>query len=204
MNLGPLIATVIAGLVYKEKLTFIDSISCVTAFMGVGILSYASNSQQNEQYPNMLFGIILAVGSGMAAGFTQNMIRQINKIMHPLYSTFYSGCGGGLAVVFGMLIGQPPNILQYKTPEVCIMILQSYSDLFGVICNSLAFRYAEVSKVIPLFYLMIVFCFIYDIFIKGVVFGLLEVCGALVIVISVVTPKILMLMEALRKENTKA
>ena len=44
MNLGPIIAALIAGVFWGEKIHKIDIISSISAFMGVIILSFGSKS----------------------------------------------------------------------------------------------------------------------------------------------------------------
>lgn len=116
--------------------------------------------------------------------------------MNYLFAIFYSGFGGFVILIFIPLFPSILHLTQYDTLDILFLLLTSSSDLLGVIFNTLAYKHAEVSKIAPILYLMIVICFLVDTLIMDYSFTPLELSGCLLITVCVTTPSLLLMKKA--------
>ena len=67
------------------------------------------------------------------------------------------------------------------------MLLIALCDLIGQLCMSLAYRYEDASRIGPINYFMIVISFLFQ-FLANESFNMLEMIGALIVCVSVISP----------------
>lgn len=71
---NPIIASVIACALLKEKVATLEAILLISAFTGVIILSTAKNEQIEEIFPYRFLGLFFSFISGIAAAIAYTLI----------------------------------------------------------------------------------------------------------------------------------
>ena len=159
-QLSPILMTIAAVFLLRERLTLRRLTGLFFGLTGVIVLVWPEigKSQTSDV---RLFGYGLALLSATLSALALIMVRRLNTTESPGAIAFYfmlaSMFGAVLTIPFGWLL-----------PSGLTLLLLICAGLFGGLAHialTLAFRYAEVSRLAPFEYIALLWPFLADLFI---------------------------------------
>ncbi len=141
---GPIVATLIAVFFYREKVSWVKSLSLLVGFVGVLLIVRPDSKPQ--------VGILLALASGVGFGVYLVATRIASSHSDPIKTLAFQA-------LIGSLLLTPFALAYWKLPVGDTLFL--FAALGGLsalthIMSITAFRYAETTLLAPLVYLEIV------------------------------------------------
>jgi drug/metabolite transporter (DMT)-like permease len=138
---GPIIATPLAAIILKEKLTTVKVVALILGFSGTLFIARPSGSMDP--------GVLLALASGTLFGFYIIATRLASGETPPLQSLTFQ-------CLFGAVLLIPQAIYAWTTPAPEHLWMFIAMGVLSPISHGLsiaAFRYADASTLSPLVYL---------------------------------------------------
>ena len=119
----------------------------------------------------------------------QIYLRKMNRIVHPIIFPFYFVLGLLIICSFAFLfIENSINISKYGAFDFLLILISTFGSLMTLIFMSLAYIYADASRLAPLTNIQNVFNFLIEFIVLRYNFGLTDVLGVLVFLISFLVP----------------
>ncbi len=159
-QLSPVLMTIAAVILLSERLTVWRVGGLVLGFAGVVVLVWPelnSNSPDTGRLAGFIIGIISAVLSALALV----MVRSLNRTESPGAIALYFV----LASMIGALLTLPWG---WTVPDAQALVFLISAGLFGGfahIAMTLAFRYAEASRLAPFEYVALLWPVLADVFV---------------------------------------
>ena len=202
-NLHPLIVTIIAYLLLKERINKYDLISVIGAFMGViwmninETLSSKISTTSEEVKLGIMFSIFTMI---LSWGITIS-IRLMNKHIHYMLGACYFAYSLWIWGVFILLL--KPSLFHfnyYTFQDIAFLATGAISFYLGQTFNSLSYSYVEAAKVTPLNYSSGVILIIVDSLVFGYGFSLTDYLGIAAIIIFLFVPIYFQVYRATKQE----
>ena len=169
-QLSPILMAVAAVFILSERLTFWRIGGLLLGFSGVVVLVWPELNQEltfDVMDQTRLIGYIIGLVSAFLTALALIMVRSLNQTESPgaiaLYFVLASMVGALLTLPLGWII-----------PEWTTLILLIVAGLFGGfahIAMTLAFRYAEASRLAPFEYIALLWPLLADLFIFRIGFS---------------------------------
>lgn len=187
-NLSSIVSNIYIWFWLKHETAWIDNMMIYFAFGGVLIFCYSKyESKSDSIYPLWYLGVTFAILSALCGGIWANVLREMNKEIHFLYSPFWSAFSGVVVLPIYFL----PNMIHissYDLADCIYLIINSTFSIFGQIFYSLAYKYGETNKVLPVMYSMMIFTFLFDCFYLRLDYSIFQIFGCFIIFISLLIP----------------
>ncbi|MEP3635748.1 MAG: DMT family transporter [Paracoccaceae bacterium] len=159
-QLSPMLMAVAAFFLLSEKLTVWRIGGLALGFAGVIVLVWPEiNSSSNN--PERLFGYIIGLVSAVLSALALIMVRNLNKTESPGAIALYFVLASMIGALFTIPLG-------WVIPEGRTLVWLIAAGLFGGfahIAMTLAFRFAEASRLAPFEYLALLWPILADLFI---------------------------------------
>ena len=156
---------------------------------GVILLNMGSKSKVKEDYPYLQYGLLNGLIFACLLGSAQIIIKLMNKSLHFIYTTFFSGFAGIWIILYCLLTGYTYTFSQFDLTDYLLVISGTGLEIVGI-TNSIAFNYGEVQILAPIFHANLVVCILIDVIFLGYRFSWNEAVGGLIIVVSLGVPVI--------------
>lgn len=142
---GPLFATVLAVIVFRERIRARRISALLVGFLGVLIILRPGVSA-------LSLGALLIIGSSLGWAISMMMIKTLTKTDSPVTMTAYAALlMSPVTLVPALFVWQWPHLAQLGW-MLCIGIVGT----LGHICFASAFRETEISAVLPLDFLRLI------------------------------------------------
>ena len=181
----PAIAALLAIFILKEQFDIMILVNTAFSFVGVLFIakpSFLFGDNSDQVYEHRTLGIIIVLLGSLGAGFTQIVLKTLNPLSNPFSTTFHFGIV--LAAVSG--VGQIIQGLN-DVQSVDIITLAGVGVMnfcsFTLLTKSYAF--AEAGKVSLMFYTQVLFAYIIEIVIYGIMPDTYSVIGSIFIFSSI-------------------
>ncbi|MEP3848109.1 MAG: DMT family transporter [Paracoccaceae bacterium] len=159
-QLSPMLMAIAAFFFLSERLTMWRIGGLALGFAGVIVLVWPEiNSSSNN--PERLIGYIIGLVSAVLSALALIMVRNLNKTESPGAIALYFGLASMIGALFTLPLG-------WVIPEGRILVWLIAAGLFGGfahIAMTLAFRFAEASRLAPFEYLALLWPILADLFI---------------------------------------
>lgn len=177
-QLSPILMAIMAVILFAERFTFWRVGGLIFGFAGVVVLVWPELGEGGALNAR-LTGYVIALVTAFLSALALIMVRNLNRTESPgaiaMYFVLASMLGGLLTLPWGWVM-----------PEGVTVLWLVASGLFGGfahIAMTLAFRYAEVSRLAPFEYLALLWPVLADVFIFGLSLSSTFVLAALLILI---------------------
>ena len=159
-QLAPAIMAVAAVVLLSERLTVWRVGGLALGLAGVVVLVWPELGGAEADH-RRLVGYLLGVGGAVLSALALIMVRSLNRTESPgaiaLYFVIASTVGGLLTLPWGWVVPDGPGLL--------ILIAAGLFGGFAHIAMTLAFRYAEASRLAPIEYVALLWPVLADLFI---------------------------------------
>jgi len=182
-NVHPLLVSVVAYFILKEKITKLKIIALIGAFSGVLLITLHKNESHGVE-DNYLLGIGLASVSFIAGTTVAILLRIVNQHIHYTLSPFWFGTVTFIESILMLIL--LPSVYNFEHYTSYGMILFSVSGMFnyiGQVFKSLSYKFGEASVVTPAYYLEVCYIFMSDLLIFKYSFNFTDLTGAILITI---------------------
>ena len=156
-QLSPIFMAAAAVFLLSERLTIWRVGGLVFGFMGVIILvSPDLNAQQSDSF--RLIGYAIGLISALFSALALVMVRSLNKTESPGSIAFYFVMASMICTIFTMPYG-------WIVPRGEMLLLLIAAGIFGGFAHitmTLAFRYAEASRLAPYEYIVLIWPILID------------------------------------------
>ena len=190
-NLHPLMVTLIAFLLLKEKINKLDVIAVVGAFLGVVLMNISDtesskiNTTPEEVKLGIMFSLLTMVLSCGVTISIRLMNRHIHYMLGACYFAYSLLIGGGILLII------KPSLFHYEYYtfyDIAFLATGAISFYLGQTFNSLSYAYAEAAKVTPLNYSSGVILIIVDSLVFGYGFSATDFVGIIAVLIFLFVP----------------
>lgn len=151
-----------AAMLLSERLTQWRVWGLVFGFAGVIVLVWPDLRAGDDE--TRLIGYAIGLVAALLSALSLLMVRNLNRTESPgaiaLYFVLASMIGGVLTLPWGWIV---PDL-----PTLGFLILSGLFGGFGHIAMTLAFRYAEASRLAPFEYIALIWPVLADVFIFGI------------------------------------
>ena len=145
MFVSPILVTLLAAIVLKEKVDFKRWIAVIMGFVGALIVIRPGFSEFN-------FATLAAIGAGFSYALYIISTRKLSTLDHPLLTLIFTGLTGAVLIsLFLPYFWVMPNLNQWL-----LLIGLATAGTIGHFFLIVSFIYAEASKLAPLAYFEIV------------------------------------------------
>ncbi|WP_425039771.1 DMT family transporter [Primorskyibacter sp. S187A] len=159
-QLSPVLMAIAAVFLLSERLTIWRVLGLALGFAGVVVLVWPELGGTSGS-PERLIGYLIGLVSAVLSALALIMVRNLNQTESPGAIAFYFV----LASLIGALLTLP---LGWVIPDPQTLVLLMASGLFGGFAHitmTLAFRYAQASRLAPFEYLALFWPLLADLFI---------------------------------------
>jgi drug/metabolite transporter (DMT)-like permease len=170
--IAPIVATVFAVIVLKEKLTWVKTIALILGLSGALIIINPRVEMEN--------GVIFAALAGLFYGLYMVTTRMTAQASDPIKTLCFQ-------CVVGMVFLIPFAVLNWSMPTTDQLLLLLFMGIVSITAHGmtiLAFQYAQASVLSPFIYLEIVSAAILGYFVFADVPGIAFWIGTTIIVIA--------------------
>ena len=190
-NIYPLLVTIAGYYFLSEKLTRYDVIATVGAFTGVIImnLNATDSSSANITAGHTMLGIFLCSTTATVSVGVALYIRLMNKYCHYLLNSTYFSYTLLLFSIFLLVFF--PNVYHFEYYTKTDMVLFGLSGCAHYIAQntqSLAYKYAEASKITPVVYTIGILLVLVDVFVFDYKFSVTDITGIATVIIFLAIP----------------
>lgn len=159
-QLSPILMAVGATILLSERLTVWRVVGLALGFTGVVVLVWPELGGGSAD-PARLAGYAIGLAAAALSALALIMVRNLNKTESPgaiaLYFVLASTCGALLTLPLGWVVPTGQTLV--------FLIAAGVFGGFGHIAMTLAFRYAEASRVAPFEYVALLWILLADLFI---------------------------------------
>ena len=113
-----------------------------------------------------------------------------------MYSTFYQSFGGVVPVLFAIFALNLIHFWEYSIVDWTLLGAGAILESVAILCNSLAYKYAEVGKVVPIIYSSMLYPIAFDLIVLHYSMSFMEIVGVMIVIISVITPSFITLIKS--------
>lgn len=159
-QLSPVLMAIAAVILLSERLTVWRVGGLALGFAGVFVLVWPELDGGSTD-PDRLTGYVIALVSAVLSALALIMVRNLNKTESPgaiaLYFVLASMIGALLTIPWGWVMPEGPTLI--------LLISAGFFGGFAHIAMTLAFRYAEASRLAPFEYVALLWPILADLFI---------------------------------------
>ncbi|MEM6385611.1 MAG: DMT family transporter [Pseudomonadota bacterium] len=159
-QLAPILTAIAAAAFFSERLTVWRVGGLVLGFVGVIVLVWPE-LEGSSGSTQRLVGFVIGLGSAMLTALALNLVRSLNRTESPgaiaLYFVLASMLGALLTLPLGWIMPEPKTLV--------LLMAAGFFGGFAHIAMTLAFRYAEASRLAPFEYIALVWPVLADVFI---------------------------------------
>jgi len=167
-----------------ERIMKVEIIGIVLCFGGVVMVTLAPSDAEVSTDSNvLLFGVSLC----LVMAWTHSFVQMFNRMMRdvPWYTIMFWHSTIGLctaSIIVGILaLINGGTIFSYSGRQYGLLVLCAFLDFLGLSCSVITFQSCEMGFISLFGYLIVVYSFLADLFVFHETFGLMEICGTLVI-----------------------
>lgn len=172
--MAPLVVSIVAPFVLKEKIGVRRILAVIAGFIGVIVIV-------RPELDGEVFGYMFGVASGILIGLYFVMNRKLTPHATALATVAYSSCLGAIAIA--PLVALVPGVWELPRPEdfatIAAFLLVA---MIGQVCIFSAFYYGEASVVSPFHYFQIVGALLFGYLFFGDFPDALSMAGIVIIV----------------------
>ena len=182
----PIWTAILSKYILKERLSYFDWIASVIAFIGILILQNPFQGGNEFDLRDML-GTLIALTSAILGALTFVSVRMISKQVHYLIPPLAFAIGNLLTspmylMARNMVSSEPKELTIYNWTCIFYLLVIVCSIYFGLIFQTLSFKYEKAGRVTPINYLAVVINCIIDIIVFNNHMKVNQVIGCLMII----------------------
>ncbi|TNV76664.1 hypothetical protein FGO68_gene10023 [Halteria grandinella] len=182
-NMAPMITSIAAMYLFKEKLTRIEVINLLIGFGGVTLMLLPKEESQASK-PTDIILILLIISLPFQMSCLQLFIRQMKDVHYAIinfYYTLVSALGYALYVMYQYSTNDYSLSAKFSFKNLSILFFTSLSHVGAIIFWTLAFQNGKAGKVGIITYSQLIYSMIVDLLIFEIRFTQLQGVGMLIV-----------------------
>ena len=185
MNTSPIFASIIGVLILKEVINWKEAVCILGTFFGVMLLSLSNtNSSVQSEYYLKIFAVLSCIYAAILIALSLVFLRSFNKVHnYLLYGFYYALALLSLSCILLLIYPTVFNFKHYEIKSISCFVISGCFNISLKTLSSYALKLEEASFLAPFMYLNPVVTFMFDIWLFKYSFSILDIVGAVVVIV---------------------